>query len=81
VSERELTGQCYSNSGLPNVGYAERFPWHVRPLQLSPSTLFACSEIVYELPLLRNNTASETFLHKSGAVQNVDCIFIIGVTT
>ena len=31
-----------------------------------------CVEIVYELPLLPNNTASEAFLHKSGAMRNVD---------
>jgi hypothetical protein len=31
---------------------------------------------VYELPLLPNNTANETFLQKSGAVQNVGWIFI-----
>jgi len=37
-----------------------------------------CVEIVYELPLLPNNTASETFLHHSGAVRSVDWIFIIG---
>jgi hypothetical protein len=36
-------------------------------------------QTVYELPLPPNNTASETFLHKSGAVQSVDWIFIIGV--
>jgi hypothetical protein len=29
--------------------------------------------------LLPNNTASETFLHKSGAVGSVDGMFIIGV--
>jgi hypothetical protein len=41
--------------------------------------IFACVETVYyELPLLLNNTASETFLHKSGAVLSVDWIFIIG---
>jgi len=33
-------------------------------------------ETVYELPLLSNNTASETFLRKPGAVQSVDWIFI-----
>ena len=38
-----------------------------------------CVETVYELPLLPNNTASEMFLHKSGAVRSVDWIFIIGV--
>ena len=38
-----------------------------------------CIETVYELPLLPNNTASETFLHKSGAVLSVDWVFIIGV--
>jgi hypothetical protein len=34
---------------------------------------------VHELALLPNNTASETFLHKSGAVRSVDWIFIVGV--
>ena len=37
-----------------------------------------CLQAVYELPLLPNNTASETFLHKSAAVRSVDWIFIIG---
>jgi hypothetical protein len=37
-----------------------------------------CVEIVYELALLPNNTASETFLHNWGAVQRVDWIFITG---
>jgi hypothetical protein len=37
-----------------------------------------CAEIVYQLPLLPNNTAGETFLHKSGAVWSVDWIFTIG---
>jgi len=27
-----------------------------------------CAETAYELPLLPNNTASGTFLHKSGAI-------------
>ena len=35
-------------------------------------------EIVYEVPLVPNNTASETFLHKSRAMRSVDCIFVIG---
>jgi len=35
-------------------------------------------EIGYALPLLPNNTASEIFLYKSEAVQNVDRIFITG---
>ena len=39
-----------------------------------------CVEIAYELPLLPNNTASETLLHKSGAVRTVYCIFIIGAS-
>ena len=38
-----------------------------------------CVETVYELPLLTNNTESETFLHKSRAVRSVDWIFIVGV--
>jgi hypothetical protein len=35
-------------------------------------------EIVYEVPVHPNNTAAETFLHKSGAVRSVDWIFITG---
>jgi hypothetical protein len=38
-----------------------------------------CVVIVYELPLLPNNTESEPFLHKSGAVGGVEGIFITGV--
>ena len=37
-----------------------------------------CVETVYELPLLPNDTASEIFLHKSGAVRCVDWIIITG---
>ena len=33
-----------------------------------------CLDVMYELPLLPNNTASETFLHKLGAVGNIDWI-------
>ena len=40
-----------------------------------------CIEIVYELPLLPNNTVSETFLHKLGAVRSVDWMFIIWAPT
>jgi len=40
--------------------------------------IFDCVEIVYELPFLLNDTASETFLHKSGAFRNVDWILITG---
>jgi hypothetical protein len=65
----------------------ERFPWHaaftafpvfsfVRPLCVF-ICISDCIEIVYELLLLPNNTASETFLQKSEAVQRVDWIFII----
>jgi len=38
-----------------------------------------CVGSVYELPLLQYNTASETFLYKSGAVRSDDWIFIAGV--
>ena len=38
-----------------------------------------CVVTVYELPLLPNNTESEIFLHKLGAVRSVDWIFITGV--
>ena len=37
-----------------------------------------CLQTVYELPLLPNNTASETFLYKSGALRSFDWIFNIG---
>ena len=30
-----------------------------------------CIEVIYELQLLPNNTVSDTFLHKSGAVRSV----------
>ena len=36
-------------------------------------------EIVFELPLLPNNNANETFLQKSGTVRSVEWILIIGV--
>jgi hypothetical protein len=36
-------------------------------------------ENVYELRLLPYNTASETFLYKSGTVRSFDWIFVIGV--
>ena len=36
-----------------------------------------CVEIVYELLLLPNNTGNETLLHNSGAVRNVDWIFLV----
>jgi len=36
-----------------------------------------CVEILYELPLPPNNTASETFLQRPGAVRIVECIFLI----
>ena len=37
-----------------------------------------CEEFVHQLPLLPDNTASETFSHKSGAVRSVDRIFTTG---
>jgi hypothetical protein len=38
----------------------------------------ACLEIVYELPLLPNSNGIGTYLHKPGAVRNVNWIFITG---
>jgi hypothetical protein len=35
---------------------------------------------VYDLPLLPKNTGSETFLHRPGAVQSVDCIYHWGAS-
>ena len=40
-----------------------------------------CIQSVYELLLLPNFTARETFLYKSVAVGSVDWIFIIGAPT
>ena len=37
-----------------------------------------CVHTVYELPLLPDNTVSETFLHKTGEVRRVDWTFITG---
>jgi len=37
-----------------------------------------CVVTIYELPLLPNNAAGETFLHKSGTVRSADWIFVIG---
>ena len=39
-----------------------------------------CLQNVLELLVLTNNTASETLLHKSGAVRSVDCMIIIGAS-
>jgi hypothetical protein len=36
-----------------------------------------CVLTVYVLPLLTNNTDSETFLHKSGAVRSAGWVFIV----
>ena len=40
--------------------------------------VFDCVGDVHEIPLLPNNTASETFLLKSGRGRSVYCRFIIG---
>ena len=40
-----------------------------------------CVEILYELQLLPSSTASETFLHKSGAVRSVKWVFITEAPT
>ena len=40
--------------------------------------IFDCVQTVYKSPLLPINTASKTFLPKSGAVRSVDWIFIVG---
>jgi len=37
-----------------------------------------CVQILYELPLLQNNTVNETFLHTSGRARSVDWIFFFG---
>jgi len=43
--------------------------------------VFDYIQIVYELLLLPSNTVCETFLHRSGAVRNVDRVFITGAPT
>ena len=73
--------------------HAEKFPWQAAFTAvpfffiLPDQSLYTvnnmctythtCVQTVYELPLLPNINASETFLHKSGAVRSVDWIFII----
>jgi len=37
-----------------------------------------CVVTIYELPLLPNSNAGETFLHKSGTVRSADWIFLVG---
>ena len=41
-------------------------------------TISDCVGTVCELTLLPNKTAENLFLHKSGALRNVDGIFIVG---
>jgi hypothetical protein len=50
-----------------NQWHAQRFPWHGSALWriCVYIRISDCEYIVYELPLLWNNTASETFLHTS----------------
>jgi len=74
-----------SRQGLPNSWHAAVTAFQIS-LHLSPDPrLYIVKNIyiytyltVYELPLLANNSASGTFMHKSGAVRSVDWIFIIG---
>ena len=89
-----LLSNWQPRAGLTNLWHscprwhAERSPWHtkfsaVQNFFLAHSAslyihISDCVESVYELPLLPNNSASETFLHKSGAVRSVDWIFITG---
>jgi hypothetical protein len=40
-----------------------------------------CVQTVYKLLLLPNNVASETFLHKSGAVRSVDFVDLFHLPT
>jgi hypothetical protein len=40
--------------------------------------IYDCVETVYELLLLANNTAGETFLCNSRTVRSVDWMFVIG---
>ena len=73
--------------------HAEKFPWQAAFTAvpfffiLPDQSLYTvnnmctythtCVQTVYELPLLPNINASETFLHKLGAVRSVDWIFNI----
>jgi hypothetical protein len=51
--------------------------WRIRVYMHIPD----CVETLYGLPFVTNNTASETFIHKHGAVRSVDFIFNIGART
>ena len=74
----------YSRAGLMNLWHACS-KWHAVNLShgihccpnyfrfFRPTNISDCA-----VPLLPNNTASEGFLHKSGAVRSFDSIFITG---
>jgi len=86
-------GDWNLNAGLGNLWQVQRFPWHVAftadPIffisftQAAALYSYECvyihvSDCVRDCILLPNDTASETFLHKSGVMPSVDWVFITG---
>ena len=81
-------------TGAANLWHTKWFPWHAaftavqifsffltdqRLRIVKNMHIFDCLESVYELPLLPNNNASETFKFKSVAVRSVEWISVISV--
>ena len=83
AGESRCHSVVWSSAGLTNVLDAAFTALPILFLFLLPDQLIYtvknmcifthfCVGIVYKLPLLPNNTANETLLHKSGAVRSVD---------
>ena len=73
---------CFIPFDRPVSLYCEKFVrvyTHTHTYTYIRTYISDCIEIVCELLLLPNNTASESFLHTSGAVRSVDWLFMIGV--
>ena len=72
--EGKWRGNCCPNSFYYFCPTSVSILWRTRGY-IHIST---CVDNAYELPSLPNKTASETFVHKAGAVRSVGRIFITG---
>jgi hypothetical protein len=74
IFKDESTETCICLRSLMYMSHVNK----VQPIRVKMICLYVhiseCVQTVYELPLLPNNTASETFLYKSGEVRSVDWI-------
>jgi hypothetical protein len=64
--------QCCPNFFFGLISFALPASLYVEEHVYTYAHISDCVETVYELPLIPNDTASETFLHKFGAVRSVD---------